>query len=712
MKTIVLFKNFYWLLPIGLLIVIGAMISSFSMNDDYDFIIEDFKVYEYNKTTNSWDSIPFQPSTYNDLQFRSDTIKLVFKLSENDIQSQSSLLEITSPVMSVCILSAVFPDTQKSAEENKLEDISNKKSIFYPNPVFQLPTNASRVEEYELKMFSNEQIKFTLALYDYENFLNKYSNILVSVIFYAGIMVALFIYNFILFFIIRDKVYLYYSLYISLISGAQLSLLGFSYYFFFNQNKELYEFSIIGFSCLSGIFGVLFLKNFLKTEEFIPRVDKLLSGLIVVYFLGFVVRLAGWVPLSYRLTDLGGLFVVVLFFTSGVMVIRKGYRPATYFMIAWSFFLVGLMLFILHNLAFINLGTFPNLPMLVGTALEAVLLSLALAYRINALKKEKEMDQVEKLEILHQNELLILRQNEMLEEKVKMRTEELEETLHDLQNTQIQLVNQEKMASLGQLTAGIAHEINNPINFVSSNINPLKRDINDVLEIVEAYRESGLKEFSEETKKKLLALEDDLEFEYVLQEIEQLLRGMEDGAKRTVEIVKGLRLFSRVDEQDVKKVNIHDGIDSTIVLLNSTMAGKIKILKEYGDLPLVECLAGKMNQVFMNILTNSIHALQDNHNKQNEPTITIKTSSDGERVKLEFRDNGPGIPENVKQRIFEPFFTTKSVGKGTGLGLSIVYTIIENHKGVLEVNSEEDIGTNFIISLPIEQSKQDERQQD
>ncbi len=702
-------KNLYWLVPIGLLIVIAAMISSLSMNDDYDFIIEDFKVYEYNKIQNDWDNVPFEPSTYNDLEFRGDTIKLVFKLSETDILSKSSLLEFTSPAMSVCSLSASFPNSQNTSAENRLEDISKRKSIFYPNPVFQLPSNASLVEEYELKFFSDEQIKFTLALYNYENFLTKYSKILISVIFYAGIMAALFIYNFILYFIVRDKVYLYYSLYISLISGAQLSLLGFSYYLFFNQNKELYEISIIGFSCLSGIFGVLFLKSFLKTNEFIPKVDKLLTGLVLVYVLGVITRLIGWVPLSYRLTDVGGILVVVLFVTSGVMVIRKGYRPASYFMIAWSFFLIGLMLFILHNLGFINLGTFPNLPMLVGTALEAVLLSLALAYRINALKKEKEDEQVEKLEILRQNELLILRQNEMLEEKVKMRTEELEETLHDLQNTQIQLVNQEKMASLGQLTAGIAHEINNPINFVSSNINPLKRDINDVLEIVEAYRESGLKEFSEETKKKLLTLEDDLEFEYVLQEIEQLLRGMEDGAKRTVEIVKGLRLFSRVDEQDVKKVNIHDGIDSTIVLLNSTMAGKIKIIKEYGDLPLVECLAGKMNQVFMNIITNSIHALQDNFEKEKEPTITIKTSSDGERARLEIKDNGPGIPENVKQRIFEPFFTTKSVGKGTGLGLSIVYTIIENHKGGLEVNSEEGKGTSFIITLPIVQINQDER---
>ena len=260
------------------------------------------------------------------------------------------------------------------------------------------------------------------------------------------------------------------------------------------------------------------------------------------------------------------------------------------------------------------------------------------------------------------------------------------------------------MASLGQLTAGIAHEINNPINFVSSNITPLKRDIKDIMEVIDFYRESGQKEFSETTKKEAKKLEEDLELEYVLDEVEQLLKGMEDGAKRTVEIVKGLRLFSRVDEQDVKKVDLHDGINSTLILLNSTIPGKIRIVREFGELPMVECLAGKINQVFMNILNNAVHALSDHLDKITDPKITVRTKAFSDHVQVEIEDNGPGMPEHVKQRVFEPFFTTKPVGKGTGLGLSIVYSIIENHKGTLEVNTEEGQGTTFIISLPIYQN--------
>ncbi|MFC3415494.1 sensor histidine kinase [Algoriphagus hitonicola] len=265
----------------------------------------------------------------------------------------------------------------------------------------------------------------------------------------------------------------------------------------------------------------------------------------------------------------------------------------------------------------------------LGSALEVVLLSFALADKINILKKEKESEQLERLRVLKENESLIREQNTLLEDKVRLRTDELEQALRNLQNTQSQLVSQEKMASLGQLTAGIAHEINNPINFVSSNIMPLKRDVADIMEVIEFYRNTANNEFTPESIKKAKRLEEDLELDYVLEEVDQLLKGMEEGAKRTVEIVKGLRLFSRVDEQDIKKVDLHDGINSTLILLNSSIPGKIRIVREFGELPMVECLAGKINQVFMNIINNAVHALSDHIDEINDPKIEIRTKSLG-----------------------------------------------------------------------------------
>ena len=663
--------------------------------------IQEMEIFVFDKEGEAYVRLGSFSQSNVDIGFQSDTVLVKFKLPADMPIGGTPLLEIANPSFSFHKLS--MEDAE--GHVNKIgEGDQYGKLLIFPHQVYALPKNTNPGDLFTLQVMGGDPIRISLLVQSEDYFSKKYSRNLLLVSFYMGIMFALFAYNFIIFFMVKDKVYLFYCLYILFIGAAQLSLLGFSLPLFFDGNPVWFSQSIIIFSALSGVFGVFFIQNFLKTREFVPILHKFLMALAIVYLTALLSRLIGLTPLSYKLTDLAGLGVVLFFMTTAITVAAKGYKPANYFLIAWAFFLLGLLLYILHNTGFIHLGAFPNTPMLVGTALEAILLSLALAYRINVLKKEKELEQAEKLRLLGEKESLILEQNVMLEQKVKQRTEELEDTLHNLQHTQIQLVNQEKMASLGQLTAGIAHEINNPINFVSSNISPLKRDIADILEIMEAYRKKGDQEFSEQTKNSLLKLEKDLEYHYLLGEIEQLLKGMEDGAKRTVEIVKGLRLFSRVDEQDVKKVDIHDGLDSTLILLNSSMQGKITVHREYGDIPKVECLAGKINQVFMNILNNAIQAMIEDVAHNPEPQIWLRTALVGDKVVIQIQDNGPGIPEAIKQRIFEPFFTTKAVGKGTGLGLSIVYSIIENHKGEINVVSEKGKGTNFIITLPVLQN--------
>jgi two-component system NtrC family sensor kinase len=697
-------QSLYW----GLLILVSLVLVSVLVLRSGFFQV-DHQVSEvkfYNRVQNQFEPLAIGDQTIagtSNLGFVADTVWVEFKLDDFDGKGRHSIIEVMNS--SFRIVELYKSENGKGIDQSvQLSDkhLGKSNPLTYPFPIFR--TEIQPEDTYYLKIFSSEPINFSIAVSSEPEFSKKYTRTLVFVSVYMGIMLALFLYNLLLFFSVRDRVYLFYCLYIFLISAAQLSLLGYSYFFFFMENVMLFENSIIIFSSLSGIFGVLFLRDFLQTKKNVPLVNKALSLIVIVYSVGAIARIIGFVEVSYRFTDIGGLLVVILFLTAAISIARKGYRPAFYFLAAWVFFLFGLLLFVFQNQGAINLGSFANLPMLLGTAFEAIVLSLALADRINILKKEKEEEQAEKLKVLNENQILIREQNSLLEEKVRIRTEELEQTLRTLQNTQSQLVNQEKMASLGQLTAGIAHEINNPINFVSSNITPLKRDIKDIMEVIEFYRESGGREFSDQTKKEAKRLEDDLELDYVLEEVEQLLKGMDEGAKRTVEIVKGLRIFSRVDEQDVKKVDLHDGINSTLILLNSSIPGKIRVVREFGELPMVECLAGKINQVFMNIINNGIHALSDYIDKVADPKITIRTAAFQDHVVVEIEDNGPGMPEHVKQRIFEPFFTTKPVGKGTGLGLSIVYSIIENHKGTLEVNTAEGQGTAFVISLPIYQN--------
>jgi hypothetical protein len=573
------------------------------------------------------------------------------------------------------------------------------KSIIFK---LELPQNVPISIYLQINSVNKKIITATVSDLSFIDLLINRENILFGI--FTGILVGLFFYNLFLYFSVRDKIYLIYVIHTALVWFAQSSILGYTQEIFWQDSVWLNLRSGVIFSSLVSVVGIWFLRVFLSTNSFTPKLDKGFYFIYIVYSFILVNAFFFSITISYQTLLVTQSIVVFFVLLVAYVISRKGYGPARYYLLAWSIFMIGIFLFVFSEMGIIPTNNLTAYIMPLGSALEVVLLSFALADKINILKKEKEEEQAAKLRMFKENEELIREQNSMLEQKVTIRTEELEHALRNLQNTQSQLVNQEKMASLGQLTAGIAHEINNPINFVSSNIAPLKRDIKDIMEVINFYREIGEKEFSPSSIKEAKKLEEDLELDYVLGEVDQLLKGMEDGAKRTVEIVKGLRLFSRVDEQDVKKVDLHDGINSTIILLNSSIPGKIRIVREFGELPLVECLAGKINQVFMNIINNAVHALSDHLDTIKDPKIEIRTKAFLDHIVVEIEDNGPGMSPQVKQKIFEPFFTTKAVGRGTGLGLSIVYSIIENHKGTLEVISEEGQGTIFKISLPLYQS--------
>ncbi len=290
----------------------------------------------------------------------------------------------------------------------------------------------------------------------------------------------------------------------------------------------------------------------------------------------------------------------------------------------------------------------------------------------------------------------------------------LSDTLDELRQTQLQLVQTEKMSSLGQLVAGIAHEINNPVNFIYGNLVHAKEYTEDILGLLDLYQthySDPHPDISEEA--------DSIDLEFLLDDLPQLLSSMTVGANRVKEIVSSLRNFSRLDEVEMKRSNLHEGLDSTLVILQNRIKAKpsrpeIVIDKVYDDLPKVECFTGQMNQVFMNIVSNAIDALEerDTHRSyqevEAEPSrLTLTTLCNADKtVTIRISDNALGVPESVRQQIFKPFFTTKPVGKGTGLGLSISYQIIvERHKGTLDCRSTLGEGTEFIITIPISHSE-------
>lgn len=288
----------------------------------------------------------------------------------------------------------------------------------------------------------------------------------------------------------------------------------------------------------------------------------------------------------------------------------------------------------------------------------------------------------------------VLKLNQGLEKssaEVDQKNKILKETLDELKRTQTNLIHTEKMSAVGQLTAGIAHEINNPINFVLSNVTPLKRDVADLISVIES-----IKKIDHESVKETHELIKSIDLPYTINEIDELLIGLEEGATRTAEIVRGLKNFSRTEEFGTSLTNINECIKTTVILLKHKLGKRIKIENELGDIPLINCHSGKINQVFMNLLSNSIDAIEG------EGTIKIITKIyDPKQIQIILADTGKGMTPEVAQKIFDPFFTTKNVGDGTGLGLSISYGIIKEMQGSIEFTSEVDKGTTFTINLPI-----------
>jgi two-component system NtrC family sensor kinase len=289
-----------------------------------------------------------------------------------------------------------------------------------------------------------------------------------------------------------------------------------------------------------------------------------------------------------------------------------------------------------------------------------------------------------------------IRLREVAEAELSLRFKELTELNLTLSRVQEQLIQTEKLASIGQLAAGVAHEINNPIGFVLSNIGTLERYLENLVSILTRY-EAAEPSIAAEQRAAIQSLRHDLDVDYIKTDSLLLINESREGINRVKRIVQDLKEFSQLDTvQEWQLADLHRGIDATLTLVANEFQGKVDVIKDYGPLPEVECLPKQLNQVFMSLLVNAAHAMADSRGK-----ITIRTGVADGMVRLEFIDNGCGIPKDIRPKIFDPFFSTKPVGKGAGLGLSLSYGIIKSHNGRIELESEIDKGSCFRVILPV-----------
>jgi two-component system, NtrC family, sensor kinase len=628
---------------------------------------------------------------------------------KNNASAKRLVLNLANPTIDRVTLYIVHAnqgvDSTSLSESTPMIKRSFKHQFF----IFDIPLQSNEQVSAYLKLKSNKQILAPITLETEKSILSTISANDILAGMYFGIMLVMLFYNLFIYFSVRDNSYLVYVNYIFWVALTQATLLGYSHRFFWAGNEWLTHNMVTISGAVIGIVTVIFAKSFLRTTVYLPKFNRFLNIVIWADMVAIVLVLAGFPLISYHIVDAMAGLGAVLIMIAAYRIATQKYKPAKFFLIAWSVFLVSVILFVMKDYGILPYNFITAHSLQMGSAIEVFLLSIALADRINILKKEKEISQAQALEAANENARIIREQNVVLERKVNERTQELSianielnNAMVDLKEAEAHLVESEKMASLGQLTAGIAHEINNPINFVTSNINPLRRDIDELLEAINLMEKVCYSDISTEEKhQQIEEYKEEIDFDYLKVEINQLLQGIQEGASRTTEIVKGLRIFSRLDEDDLKKADVNEGLNSTLIIINNLLSDKIALEKNYGDLPLIDCYPGKLNQVFLNIISNAIFAVKEKFKNQPGGKIIITSNHNTEHVLIRIGDNGTGMDENTRKKIFEPFFTTKDVGEGTGLGMSIVYNTIQKHNGLITVNSTPGMGSEFIIELPI-----------
>ena len=549
--------------------------------------------------------------------------------------------------------------------------------------VFDVDILPNETKSFLIKVHGNEQLTIPLFLGDEKSLFYSFTGKNFFSGMFIGVIVVMLLYNLFVFFSVKDRSYLYYVFYLVFIVLTQMTIEGYTYKYLWPNSAFIEKHALAFLSSGAGIVLALFVQSILQTKQFSLRIHNLLNLIIILFCLAIGVQVFVSIQVSFIVMQnimlVGSIFTIY----AAVAVYRKGQKSARFFLYAWSALIAGSVIFILKDFGVLPYNNFTKNIMQVASALEAVLLSIALSDRINIYKEER-------LSAIQEKEAILSNQNIILEQQVKERTSELNETLVELKETQVQLVQSEKMSSLGQLTAGIAHEIQNPLNCVN-NFSEVSNELID--------------EMNEEIDKGDLE-----EAKVIAKDIKQNLEKINHHGKRADSIVKGMLQHSRISSGKKELTNINALADEYLRLAYHGLRAKDKsfnatMITDFDEsIGNVEIIPQDIGRVILNLITNAFYVVDEKKKsgvKNYVPTVTVSTKNRDKNIEIQVTDNGNGIPENILSKIFEPFFTTKPTGKGTGLGLSMSYDIInQSHGGNLAVKTKQGLGTTFTITLP------------
>jgi two-component system NtrC family sensor kinase len=574
--------------------------------------------------------------------------------------------------------------------------------------LLDIPKDSTQV--FYLRLQTSTGLQFPLLVSTFQGLIETEEPVIILYGFYIGIMLTMILYNLFIYFSIRDRSYIFYILYVAFITLTNVIEKGVAFRYLWPSMPSLNQYGNIA-ACLTGIFAIYFSISFLHLAKHSTKFRLILNGIAALYLVAMAVILTRHRLTGMVMTEVISIFGTLFLFAAGFAVYRKGYTPAKYYLIAWSVLLIGVIVFVFKDFNIVPYNNLTVNGMTIGSAIEAMLLSFALGNRIKIYKDEKDRAQQIALQSLEEKKQFVLEQNILLESKVNERTEALKKANEhlttankELQSTQAQLIQSEKMASLGELTAGIAHEIQNPLNFIN-NFSDVNKEL--IIEVKHALKNGNKDEAT-----------------LIVNDIDENEQKINNHGKRADAIVKSMLQHSRKSTGEKVPVDINALADEYLRLAYQGFRAKDKSFNATlhtqfdNSIGKIAAVPQDLGRVLLNLYNNALYAVNEKKLTLHDPigysdpnvyvpTVTVATTLNqlsGEKVAvlISVKDNGVGIPQKVVDKIFQPFFTTKPSGQGTGLGLSLSYDIIKSHAGKIRVETKEGEGAEFVIELPVD----------